>query len=63
MLFALTAHRSVQMATHAVNCLQVSMAAVLSQMRFAVVMESIAAQKGTPVILQQELVSKELMLC
>ena len=59
MLFALMVHLSAQMETHAVDCPQASMAAVPSQMQFAAVMESIAAQKDTPVILQLELVTKE----
>ena len=50
---------SVQMATHAVNCLQVSMVAVLFLKLFAAVMEFIAVHMDTPAILQLELVTKE----
>ena len=53
---------SVQMATHAVNLLQGSMAAVLYLTLSAAVMESIAVQTDTPVILQLELATKELRL-
>ena len=63
MLFALMVNLSVQMATHAVNLRQGSMAAVLFHVRFAVVMENTAVQKDTPAILQLELVTKELKLC
>ena len=56
-------NRSVQMTTHAVNCLQVSMVAVLFLTLFAAVMESTAVQMDTPVIRQLELVTKELKLC
>ena len=63
MFCALTAHQSVQMATHAVDWPQGSTVTVPSPMQFAAVMESIAAQKDTPVILQLELVTKELKLC
>ena len=63
MLFAPMVNLSVQMATHAANCLQVSMVAVLFLTLFAAVMESTAVQMDTPVILQLELVTKELKLC
>ena len=59
MLFALMVNLSVRMATHAVNLLQGSMAAVLFLKLSAAVMESIAVQMVTPVILQLELVTKE----
>ena len=60
MLFALMVYLSAQMATHAVNLLQGSMAAVLFHVRFAVVMENTAVQKDTPAILQLELVTKKV---
>ena len=63
MLFALMVYLSAQMATHAVNLLQGSMAAVLFLKLSAAVMESIAARMDTPVIRQQELATKELKLC
>ena len=63
MLFALMGNLSVRMATHAVNLLQGSMAAVLFLKLSAAVMESIAVQMVTPVILQLELVTKEARLC
>ena len=63
MLFALMVNLSVQMATHAVHCLQVSMVVVLFLTLFAAVMEFIAVHMDTPVILQLELVTKESKLC
>ena len=55
-------NQSVQMATHAANLLQDSMAAVLSQTQSAAVMESTAVPKDTPVMFQLEHATKEAVL-
>ena len=55
-------NQSAQMAAHAANYLQASGVVALFHKLFAVVMESIAAQTGTPVMLQKERVLKETSL-
>ena len=52
-------NQSAQMAAHAANYLQASGVVALFQKLFAVAMECIAVQTGTPVMLQKERVLKE----
>jgi len=60
MLFVLMASLNAQMVTHAVNFLQGNGVVVHFETRFAVVMESIAAQMDTLVMFQPEHVVKEV---